>query len=117
MKKYYVHSVNGAVIEVDTDDTSINIDANFMTEISEEAAKALQNPSLTEDEINTEALATFQTSVQTAIDKTDLVAIRCLKAGIEFPTEWREYTVALRALKASVVVAELPVMPSYPVGS
>lgn len=71
----------------------------------------------TQEEIDTEALATFKTAVQTAIDKTDLVALRCWKAGVEFPTEWREYTVTLRTLLASTVVVELPVMPDYPVGS
>jgi hypothetical protein len=71
----------------------------------------------TQEEIDAEALATFKTAVQTAIDKTDSVALRCWKAGVEFPTEWKEYTVALRTLLASTVVVELPVMPDYPVGS
>jgi len=55
MKKYYVHAVNGAVIEVDTDDTSIEIDANLMSEISEAEAKALQNPQLSAEQIEAEA--------------------------------------------------------------
>ncbi|WP_060825911.1 hypothetical protein [Sulfurospirillum cavolei] len=70
-----------------------------------------------QSEIVAEALATFKTAIQTAIDKTDLVALRCWKAGIEFPVEWREYTVTLRTLLASTVVVELPTMPEYPSGS
>ncbi len=71
----------------------------------------------TQEEIDAKALATFKTEVQTAIDKTDSVALRCWKAGVEFPIEWRKYTVTLRTLLASKVVVELPVMPDYPVGS
>lgn len=71
----------------------------------------------TQEEIDALALTTFKTAVQTAIDKTDSVALRCWKAGVEFPTEWREYTVTLRTLLASKVVVELPAMPEYPSGN
>lgn len=88
-----------------------------LTPITKEEAEKLSNPPKTQQEINAEALATFKSAVQTAIDKTDSVAVRCLKAGVEFPTEWREYTVTLRTLLASTVVVTLPVMPDYPSGS
>lgn len=71
----------------------------------------------TQEEIDALNLATFKKEVQTAIDKTDSVALRCWKAGIEFPTKWKEYTASLRILLASKVVVELPVMPDYPSGS
>lgn len=85
--------------------------------MTDEEVKTHIDPPKTEEQLKTEKLITFKTAVQTAIDKTDSVALRCWKAGVEFPTEWREYTVTLRTLLASKVVVELPAMPEYPSGS
>ena len=47
---------------------------------------------------------------------SDLVAIRCIKAGIVFPDVWKEYIVNLRKV-ISGELNELPVQPEYPEGS
>ncbi|MBN1839777.1 MAG: hypothetical protein JW802_07015 [Campylobacterales bacterium] len=109
MKRYFISKINNAVILTQEGDT---IDET-MLEITEEEAQNLINPPKTDEELKAE----FKAAVQTAIDKTDLVALRCWKAGIEFPTDWKEYTVALRALLSSAVVVDLPTMPEYPSGS
>lgn len=102
-------------IEV-SDDTWQNAINNNHNKINQDGKTELFD-FRTQEEIDALNLATFKTEVQTAIDKTDLVALRCWKAGVEFPTEWREYTVVLRTLLASSVVVKLPVMPDYPSGS
>lgn len=60
----------------------------------------------------------FRLTVKAALDATDIVAIRCCKAGITFPTEWQAYTAALRTMLSSTDASQaLPVMPAYPAGS
>ncbi|MFX5793239.1 hypothetical protein ABTD98_19420, partial [Acinetobacter baumannii] len=39
-----------------------------------------------------------QLQARTALDSSDLVAIRCAKAGVKYPAEWQEYDAALRAI-------------------
>ena len=53
---------------------------------------------------------------QAALDKSDLVALRCFKNGVLFPAEWATYCTALRAIVVSGV-GPLPVQPAYPEGS
>ena len=53
---------------------------------------------------------------QVALDKSDLVALRCFKNGVPFSTEWATYCAALRAIVVSGV-GPLPVQPAYPEGS
>jgi hypothetical protein len=67
----------------------------------------------------TELWKEFQAQAQLALDKSDLVAMRCFKAGIAFPTAWQSYVIALRAIvSASTGTAStLPTQPSYPVGN
>lgn len=59
-------------------------------------------------------------AAQAALDKTDIVALRCFKAGVTFPTAWITYTAALRALvatPASDPTQPLPTRPAYPAGT
>lgn len=46
-------------------------------------------------------------SVKHALERSDMVALRCLKAGVAFPQDWQEYCLALRR-------GELPTQPTYP---
>ena len=64
-----------------------------------------------------DTLTPFLLSVQAELDRTDLVAIRCIKAGVAFPTEWQTYTTDLRALLSSTTAGTLPTPPAYPAGT
>ena len=57
-----------------------------------------------------------RTEAQAALDRSDLVALRCFKNGVSFPAEWATYCAALRAIVVSGV-GPLPVQPAYPEGS
>lgn len=45
-----------------------------------------------------------------ALAKSDMVALRCFKASVPFPEEWKDYVLALR----SVVNGESEEMPEKP---
>lgn len=51
-----------------------------------------------------------------ALQESDLVAIRCLKAGVAYPTDWLAYDDALRAI-VNGGEGPLPERPAYPEGS
>ncbi len=55
-------------------------------------------------------------AAQTALDKSDLVALRCFKNGVPFPAEWATYCAALRTIVVSGV-GPVPTQPDYPKGS
>lgn len=60
----------------------------------------------------------LQASAIAALAVSDLVAIRCFKAGVAWPAAWQTYVVALRAIVANPASASsLPTLPSYPAGS
>ncbi len=61
----------------------------------------------------------LQAAAQAALDKTDLVAFRCFKAGIVYPPVWQAYTQALRAIVngTDISSASLPTQPAYPAGT
>lgn len=53
-----------------------------------------------------------------ALATTDMVFIRCGKAGIAWPVAWQSYVVALRAIvNGSSEATELPEQPEYPEGA
>ena len=61
-----------------------------------------------------------QSQAQSLLNKSDFVAIRCLKAGIVFPTTWQTYVSALRAIigaSTGDATQSLPTQPAYPTGS
>ena len=60
-----------------------------------------------------------QTAAQSALDRSDAVALRCWKAGVAFPAAWQAYTVQLRGIvtAATGVAGALPVQPAYPAGT
>ena len=61
----------------------------------------------------------LQAQAADALSKTDIVAGRCFKAGIAFPSAWQTYTVALRAIVSGTdtISTSLPTQPAYPAGT
>lgn len=51
-----------------------------------------------------------------ALAKSDMTALRCIKAGIAFPLEWQEYVANLREI-FQTGIGSLPEQPSYPEGT
>lgn len=69
--------------------------------------------------INTETVDIpddFAGDAQKALTTSDLVALRCVKAGITFPAEWRAYIVSLRGIVNGAEVP-LPSQPDFPAGT
>jgi len=62
----------------------------------------------------------YQTKAQSLLNDTDIVAIRCLKAGISYPAEWMDYTNNLRDIVRATSgdsTVDLPQRPIYPSGT
>ncbi len=75
----------------------------------EEAAFMAEQSSLTAANASTDLKA----QVKVLLDASDLVFIRCGKAGVAWPSEWQAYVVLLRAIVDSGA-GDIPVKPSYP---
>ena len=58
----------------------------------------------------------LKSSACVALLKSDTVAIRCVKAGIEFPADWQQYVSDLRAVIRGHRFT-MPKTPSYPEGT
>lgn len=86
-----------------------------------------QNVEMTADEISalqsgqaasaSEILAaSLIQSAQSSLDKSDMVALRCLKAGIAFPTTWQTFVASCRAI-VNGGAGPIPDQPAYPEGT
>jgi hypothetical protein len=80
------------------------------------------NPILTERPSPTaeQLWADYQAKAQALLDKTDIVCLRCYKAGVAYPADWQKYTADLRAIvsaKSGDPTAALPPSPAYPAGT
>jgi hypothetical protein len=67
-----------------------------------------------------ELWAAHQAQAQAALDASDMVALRCFKAGVAFPSEWLSYVSALRAVVRATSgdpTQALPTRPAYPSGT
>lgn len=66
-----------------------------------------------------EILPTLKEQAKAELDRTDIVAVRCIKAGVAYPASWQTYTAALRAIisGADTTSTVLPVQPTYPAGT
>ena len=65
-----------------------------------------------------EAAAALIAQAKAALGVTDMVAMRCAKAGVPFTADWQAYTVALRPFAAGTATGALPTKPAqYPAGS
>lgn len=58
----------------------------------------------------------LKSQAQKSLNKSDLVATRCFKAGVPFPSEWQTYVTSLRSI-ASSGTGSLPDQPPYPIGT
>lgn len=57
-------------------------------------------------------------AAQAALDRSDMTALRCFKAGVAFPPTWQVYVIELRAIVAGgPSSAALPTQPAYPTGT
>lgn len=67
-----------------------------------------------------EAWSAYKAKAQDLLDKTDIVCLRCYKAGVAYPADWQKYTADLRAIvsaKSGDPTAILPPTPAYPAGA
>lgn len=51
-----------------------------------------------------------------ALAKSDMTALRCIKAGIAFPLDWQDYVATLRDI-FQTGIGPLPEQPPYPEGT
>lgn len=51
-----------------------------------------------------------------AMNRSDMIAIRCLKSNVPFPQEWKDYTSSLRAI-INGASGPIPTQPKYPEGT
>lgn len=62
----------------------------------------------------------YQAQAQALLDETDMVSLRCFKAGVVFPTTWLSYVQALRAIMSAQTgdpTQTFPTKPTYPTGT
>lgn len=59
------------------------------------------------------AMQHLKFQAQTALDKSDMVATRCFKFGIDFPQEWKTHVAILRAV-IMTGNGSIPNQPNYP---
>lgn len=67
-----------------------------------------------------ELWANHQDAAQAALDSSDRVAVRCMKAGVLYPAEWLAHDNALRAIVRAATgdpSIPLPTRPVYPAGT
>lgn len=112
MKHYKTQA--GEIYAFESDGSQDHLITDDMTLVSDQELAAMRAPS------PASIWAGYQAAAQMALDKSDLVALRCFKADVEFPVAWKTYVTALRA----IVVTESgdpaegsPTQPSYPLGS
>lgn len=86
-----------------------------MTQITQSEADAILNPPLTSAQLHAQLVA----SAKVALDSSDMVAIRCMKAGVAFPGAWQTYVTGLRAIVngTDTTSTVLPTQPAYPAGT
>ncbi len=63
-----------------------------------------------------QAISDLKSKAQSALDASDMTAIRCMKAGVSFPSEWRTYVNELRDIVNSGT-GSIPNKPIYPQGT
>lgn len=111
MQKY--KDPNGQVHELESEAFAYLLPAGS-EKISESEAAELLAPSAAQ------LWAAMQLKAKAALDGSDIVAIRCAKAGVKYPAEWQEYDSALRAIVSSQsgdTGTAFPVRPDYPSGT
>lgn len=76
-------------------------------------------PAPTAAELAAIAHAALVSSASALLNMTDMVCLRCYKAGVTFPAAWQTYTTALRAIVngTDTTSSTLPTQPVYPAGT
>lgn len=61
----------------------------------------------------------LKTQAANALPETDMVCLRCYKAGVPFPASWQTYTTGLRNIAngTDTTSTALPTKPAYPAGT
>lgn len=110
----YFKDTNGGLHHLD-DVAFINLLPVGCVEITDAEADSIQHPAPTAAQIHADLVA----SAKSALDNTDMVCLRCYKAGVAFPSAWQDYTTALRAIVngSDTTSTTLPTRPSYPAGT
>ncbi len=80
---------------------------------ADEEAAYLASRTIAQAEI---VVSGLKAQAQAALDASDMTAVRCVKAGVAFPSEWQTYVTALRAIVSSGT-GTLPTQPAYPAGT
>lgn len=77
------------------------------------------NPLITNEIPEEIILSNLIASAKYELVKTDMVAIRCIKSGVDFPTEWKNYVLELRNISNGncTINTTLPLRPEYPEGT
>lgn len=56
-------------------------------------------------------------AAEAALARSDMVAMRCVKANVPFPPAWQAHVAELRAILRGADAGPLPPMPAYPEGT
>jgi hypothetical protein len=91
-------------------DTNAEVVTGFI--INEDLVQAWQTRPRTEEE----QTILLKECAYDELAKSDMTALRCVKAGIPFPTAWQEYVAALREI-FQTGIGPLPDQPPYPEGT
>lgn len=109
--KYYKKN-NGNVFAFEPDGSQDSFITADMVEMTTSEVDAHVNPTPTPEQLQAELVA----NAQAALSVTDMVFIRCGKAGVAWPSDWQDYVVALRDV-VNGTTSTMPVQPAYPAGS
>ena len=96
------------------DDTLSHLLPSGSVKISDTAAATMLAPTASQ------LWAAYQQQAHSALDKSDMVALRCFKAAVVFPVAWATYVTALRAIVGAASgdpMKPLPTAPTYPAGT
>lgn len=91
-------------------DTESEIVTGFI--IDEELVQIWQTRPRTEEEL----IILIKEQAYDELAKSDMTALRCVKAGVPFPTAWQEYVASLRDI-FQTGIGPLPEPPPYPEGT
>lgn len=70
----------------------------------------------TREKTDQEKVLELKQKAMVALNESDMVALRCFKAGVEFGEDWKEYVYNLRAVYNGFS-GYMPEKPEYPKGS
>lgn len=66
---------------------------------------------------NAQSIPDLTSQAKAELSLSDMVALRCFKAGISFPIEWQNYVSSLRDIVQGYSKGPLPTKPIYPAGT